>query len=52
MGVLNVEIDDELEKQFRIEVVKRKGSKKGSLREAVEEALRLWLKTPTSEGGN
>jgi hypothetical protein len=49
MGVLNVEINDELEKQFRIEVIRRKKGKKGSLREAVEEALRLWLKTPAPE---
>jgi hypothetical protein len=43
MGVLNVEIDDELEKQFRMKVLERKGSRKGALTEAVEEALKLWI---------
>jgi hypothetical protein len=43
MGVLNVEINDELEKEFRVKVLERKGSKKGALTEAVEEALKLWI---------
>jgi len=49
MGVLNVEINDELEKQFRMKVLERKGAKKGALTEAVEEALRLWIETGRTE---
>lgn len=49
MGVLNVEIDDELEKKFRVKVLERKGSKKGALTEAVEEALKLWIEKGEGE---
>jgi hypothetical protein len=43
MGKLLVSIDDELEKRFRITVLKVKGKKRGALSEAVEEAIILWL---------
>lgn len=43
MAQLNVNIDDALETRFRVEVAKR-GGKKGSLAQSVEEALELWLK--------
>lgn len=39
-----VEIDEELEKKFRIEVLKRIGHKSGALRIAIEEAIKKWLK--------
>ena len=42
MGVLRVEISDETEAVFRIELLRRKGAKKGALAEAVEEALKMW----------
>lgn len=42
MGVLRVEISDETEAVFRIELFRRKGAKKGALAEAVEEALQMW----------
>lgn len=43
MAILNVRIDDKLNETFRLEVVKRMHGKKGSLRLATEEAIRLWL---------
>lgn len=45
MGILNVRLDDELEQRLRLEVVRRFGGKKGALRHAVEEAIKLWLET-------
>jgi hypothetical protein len=42
MGVLRVEISDETEAAFRIELLRRKGAKKEALAEAVEEALQMW----------
>jgi len=38
-----VEIPDELEKRFRMKVLELHGAKKGSLGEAMREALELWL---------
>jgi len=43
VGKMLVKIDDELEKRFRIAVIKVKGKKRGALSEAVEEAIELWL---------
>ena len=43
MGKMLVKIDNELEKRFRIVILKVKGKKRGALSEAVEEAIRLWL---------
>jgi len=45
MGILNVRLDNELEKRFRLEVVRRLGGKKGALRKATEEAIKLWLES-------
>jgi len=36
-------IDDKLEHQYRLEVVKRLGGKKGDLSLAIEEAIKLWI---------
>ena len=44
MARLNLVIDNELDEQFRNEVAKRMGFKKGNLQKAAEEALRMWLK--------
>jgi len=38
-----VTIDDELDKRFREAVVRVKGFKRGALKEALEEAIELWL---------
>lgn len=43
MGVLNVKVDDKLEREFRKKVIDVYGSKKGALGMAIEEAIRLWL---------
>jgi len=40
---LDLTIDTELDKQFRDMVYKKFGMKKGNLRTALEEAIRLWL---------
>jgi len=40
---LNVPISDELYSKLKMEIVKRTGGKKGDLKNAVEEAIRLWL---------
>jgi len=40
---INVVIDEELGRKFRAKVVEVKGVKKGVLREAIEEAIKLWL---------
>ena len=44
MGIINIRIDNDLDQEFRIEVVKRYHGKKGAIRIAVEEAMKLWLK--------
>jgi hypothetical protein len=38
-----VTIDDELDKRFRDVVAKVKGFKRGALKEALEEAIKLWI---------
>ena len=43
MGTLKVTIPDDLEKEFREEIFKSKGMKKGNISKAVEEAIRLWI---------
>jgi hypothetical protein len=44
LGKLNIVIDDNLDKQFREAIFKSKGLKKGVLTEAVEEAIKCWIK--------
>jgi hypothetical protein len=44
MARINLVIDDELDEQFRSEVAKRLGMKKGNIKIAIEEALRIWIK--------
>ena len=43
MGILKVTIPDDLEKEFREEIFKSKGMKKGNISKAVEEAIKLWI---------
>lgn len=43
MGRLNVVISDELEEEFRQEVAKEKGMKKGNLSKSVVEAIKMWI---------
>jgi hypothetical protein len=49
MGVLNVSVDDEVEREFRELVRKRFGPMRGALGAAVTEALRLWIEKYSSE---
>ena len=44
-------IDSELDKQFRDMVYKKFGMKKGNLRIALEEAVRLWLNNEKDNRG-
>lgn len=43
MGRLNIVIDDAIEEDFRREVGKRLGAKKGSIKIAIEDAIKLWM---------
>lgn len=43
MAKLNVEIDDELEREFRHVILDVYGSRRGALTRAVEDAIRLWI---------
>ncbi len=43
MGKVNLSIDDEIDKKFRVAVAKKKGLRKGNLTKAVEEAMKLWI---------
>jgi hypothetical protein len=44
MGRLNITVSDELDEEFRMKAMQKFGAKKGSLSEALEEALRDWIK--------
>jgi len=43
MGRIVVELDEELDVAFRNEVARRLGMKKGNIKTALEEAIRLWI---------
>ena len=49
MGRIDAVISDELERQLRMKAVEKFGGKKGSLTEALEDAIRTWVK---GEGGS
>jgi hypothetical protein len=38
-------MDKELEKKFRIRVAEKFGGQKGATKKAIEEAVKLWLKS-------
>jgi len=44
MGKIIIILSDPLEKQFREEVFKRYGMKRGNLTKAIEEAIKEWIK--------
>lgn len=46
MGRIVVEMSSELEKQFREEIAKRLGMKKGNIKIALEEAIKTWIANP------
>lgn len=43
MGRIDVMLSDDLEKQLREVVFRRKGMKRGNLKEAISEAIMLWI---------
>ena len=43
--VIYVELDKDLEKKLRVKAVEKFGGQRGPLNKAVEEAVKLWLKT-------
>ncbi len=43
MGQVNLQIGDELEKEFRRVAAERFEAKKGFLKKAIEEAIRDWV---------
>ncbi|MGB8780895.1 MAG: hypothetical protein WCD81_09655 [Candidatus Bathyarchaeia archaeon] len=45
MGKLNINVQKDVDEKFRTEVFRRKGLKKGNIKEAVEEAMILWIST-------
>jgi hypothetical protein len=45
MGKLNIAVKKDIDDNFRREVFKRKGLKKGNIKQAVEEAMLLWINT-------
>jgi hypothetical protein len=45
MGKLNINVQKDVDEKFRSEVFRRKGLKKGNIKEAVEEAMLLWINT-------
>lgn len=52
MGKIDVSIDDKLEQEFKEEIFKSKGMKKGNIKIAVEEALRIWIDTRKKNRSN
>jgi hypothetical protein len=44
LGKLYIVLSDEVERRVRLEIVKRRGGKKGDLSGAIEEAIKDWLK--------
>jgi len=49
MGKMNISVNKDVDERFRKEVFRRKGLKKGNLKEAVEEAMLLWVNAPPTE---
>lgn len=45
MGRIVVILPDELENQFKSEVFKRLGMKRGNITKAIQEAIELWIET-------
>ncbi len=43
MARLNFVIDDKLDQEFRMEVARRLGMKKGNMQIAIEEAIKDWI---------
>jgi hypothetical protein len=50
MGRIDAEIEDDLEKKVRMKAVEKFGGKKGSLTNAIEEALKDWVSEGKRKG--
>ncbi|UCF12296.1 MAG: hypothetical protein JSW06_09685 [Thermoplasmatales archaeon] len=52
MGAIKVILPDDLEEQFRNEVFKSKGMKRGNIREVVIEAITMWMESEQKKRSN
>ena len=52
MGAIKVILPDDIEEQFRTEVFKSKGMKKGNLTLAIEEAIKMWIESEQKKRSN
>jgi tryptophan synthase beta subunit len=52
MGKINLDIDDDLEREFRKIAVEKFEAKKGFLKKAIEEAIRDWIQKNSKGGKN
>ncbi len=50
MGTLTVRISDDIERTLRRRAAQIYGAKKGTLSRAIEEAIKLWISSTSSEG--
>ena len=50
MARLDLSIDDKLDTQFRDMIYKTMGMKRGNLRIALEEAIKIWLNSKKGRG--
>jgi metal-responsive CopG/Arc/MetJ family transcriptional regulator len=49
---IKVILPEDLEEEFRNEVFKSKGMKKGNLTEAIEEAIKMWIESEKQKRSN
>lgn len=49
MGRINADIPDDLDREFRKQIIDTVGTEKGGLQKALIEAIELWLKQHVSE---
>lgn len=52
MARIDVVLSDEVEKEFREEIAKSLGMKKGNISIAIEEAIKLWMHTRQDKRSN
>lgn len=52
MGRIDVILDDKLENEFREEVFKSKGMKRGNISKAIQEAITQWIKSERTKRSN
>lgn len=50
MPAVKVIVSDELDQRFRDAVYKSKGMKRGNLKEAIKEAIEMWISAQESRG--